>query len=255
LNADNADWADWNGLQKEQGRNKMNKIPPSDDLAVTLTNIASELRALSNAGLHYTDDPYQIERYHRIIHLAAELTGLTSGQSVDDLRQLFFDDLHYKTPYAVVDTALFDDADRLLLIRRGDNKLWAFPGGACDVGELPAHGAAREAWEETGYVADVTDFLGVFDNRANGGESFYHLYCLLFAGRAVGGQRLITRETLDCAWFAENEILWDEVTPSHLSRIRHAFAWRKEPTTPVFFDRAAWQPQPTNQHVGAKSPE
>lgn len=233
----------------------MNEIPTGDDLAVALTNIASELRALSNAGIHFTQDPYQIERYHRIIHLSAALTSLASAHDEAELRQLFFDDFHYKTPYAVVDTAIFDDADRLLLIRRADNKLWAFPGGACDVGEPPAHGAAREVWEETGYVTEVTDFLGVFDNRFNGGKSFHHLYCLLFAGRVTGGERLITRETLDCAWFAENEIPWATVDPSHLTRVRHAFAWYKEPTTPTFFDRAEWHPQSTNQHVGGKSPE
>ncbi|HRJ43957.1 MAG TPA: NUDIX hydrolase N-terminal domain-containing protein, partial [Caldilineaceae bacterium] len=157
------------------------------DLTVSLTNIASDLRALSNAGIHYTEDPYQIERYHRIIELSAALTSLANGHSAAELRQLFFADLHYKTPYAVVDTALFNDADRLLLIRRADNGLWALPGGACDVGEPPVVGAAREVWEETGYVAQVSDFIGIFDNRFNGGKAFHHLYCLLFAGRAVGG--------------------------------------------------------------------
>ncbi len=227
---------------------------PDIDLAVALTNIASELRALSNAGIHYTDDPYQIERYHRIIGLSAELTSLANGQSAVDLRQIFLDDMHYKTPYAVVDAALFDEDNRLLLIRRADNGKWAFPGGACDVGELPMIGAAREVWEETGYIADVTDFLGIFDNRTNGGTAFHHLYCLLFAGRVVGGERLITHETLDCAWFAEAEMSWAEVTPSHLTRIRHAFAWRSDPSTPVFFDRVEWQPGPTNQHADAVRP-
>jgi len=228
---------------------------PTPNLAVTLTNIASELRALSNAGLQYTDDSYQIERYHRIIGLSAQLTSLANGQNAAELRQLFLDDMHYKTPYAVVDAALFDDADRLLLIRRADNGQWAFPGGACDVGEPPMIGAAREVWEETGYIAEVTDFLGIFDNRYNGGSSFHHLYCLLFAGRAIGGERLITHETLDCAWFAEAEMPWAEVTPSHLTRIRHAFAWHKEPTTPVFFDRVEWQPEATDQHADATRPD
>ncbi len=219
------------------------------DPALALINIASELRAMSNAGIYYTEDPYQIERYHRIIELAAELTSLAGDHNLADLQRLFLDDLHYKTPYCVVDSALFDESDRLLLIRRADNGKWAFPGGACDVGEPPAIGAVREVWEETGYVAAVTALIGIFDNRLNGGNSFHHLYCLLFAGRAIGGQRLITRETLDCAWFAQAEIPWPEVTPSHVSRIRHAFAWNNQPETPAYFDNIAWEPQPTNQHV------
>lgn len=225
------------------------------ELSVALTNIASELRALSNAGLRFTEDSYQIERYHRIIELSAELTSFVNGSPIGDLQQRFLDDLHYMTPYAVVDTAIFDADDRLLLIRRADNGKWAFPGGACDVGEPPAIGAAREVWEETGYVVEVTDFLGIFDNRHNGGSSFHHFYCLLFAGRAVGGERLITRETLDCAWFAESEMPWAEVTPSHLTRIRHAFAWHGQPGTPVFFDRVAWEPSPTMQHADATRPD
>jgi len=225
------------------------------DLAAALTNIASELRALSNAGLHYTEDPYQIERYHRIIGLSAQLTSFVDGRPLAELRQIFFDDFAYKTPFAVVDTALFDEGDRLLLIRRADNGKWAFPGGACDVGEPPMIGAAREVWEETGYVAEVSDFLGIFDNRFHSGSSFHHLYCLLFAGRAMGGERLITHETLDCTWFAPDEIPWPEVTPSHVTRMRHALAWRSDPSTPVFFDRVDWQPEPTDQHADAVRPD
>jgi ADP-ribose pyrophosphatase YjhB (NUDIX family) len=39
---------------------------------------------------------------------------------------------------------VLDDRDRILLIRRTDNDLWALPGGAQEVGEYIAETVVRE---------------------------------------------------------------------------------------------------------------
>ena len=43
---------------------------------------------------------------------------------------------------------VLDDQDRVLLIRRTDNALWAIPGGAQDFGEYIADTVVRETKEE-----------------------------------------------------------------------------------------------------------
>jgi Obg family GTPase CgtA-like protein len=151
--------------------------PPS----VQIAHIADELRALSDNGQHYTDDPYQIERFTRIRTLAAELQSLADTRPPEEIRAIFSADLDTKTPLAVVDTAVLDPSGRLLLIQRADDRLWAMPGGACDVGETPAAAGAREVWEETGYTVEITRLLGVFDSRHSGTVSSRHLYHFLFA--------------------------------------------------------------------------
>jgi ADP-ribose pyrophosphatase YjhB (NUDIX family) len=217
-------------------------------LEIDLIRLADELRALSNAGLRFTEDPYQIERYHRIIEISAELTSAVNGHAPAELRRLFLEDLHYMTPYTVVDTVIFDEMERILLIQRADNGRWALPGGACEVGEVAATAAAREVWEETGCIVEIDHLIGVFDSRHSKEELLHHLYIFLFTGHLIGGAPRITRETQDIRWFAADEIPWQVLSGRHEERIRYALHWRVDPSTPIHFVREPWQPRSTFQH-------
>ena len=57
---------------------------------------------------------------------------------------------------------VLDDSNRVLLIRRTDNSLWAIPGGAQDFGEYIAQTAVRETKEETGVDIEVTGLVGIY---------------------------------------------------------------------------------------------
>jgi len=207
------------------------------NLTNQLTTIADQLRSLSNNGLRFSEDPYQTERYHKILGLAAQLLSITDERTQPEIEQLFFTDLNMTTPLAVVDTAVFDEADRILLIQRADNHTWAMPGGACDVGETPAQGGAREVWEESGYEVQITDLLGVFDSRLCGARGSRHLYQFLFAAKVIGGDAQTSIETLDVRWFPIDEIPWELLDGGHPQRIRHALAWRADPATRPYWDR------------------
>jgi ADP-ribose pyrophosphatase YjhB (NUDIX family) len=213
-----------------------------------ISRLADELRALSNAGLMFTQDPYQIERYERIIEISAELTSFVNGSSAVELRKAFFADMHYITPYSVVDTAVFNEAGELLLIQRADDGHWALPGGACSVGEVPATGAAREVWEETACVVEIGQLLGVFDSRSLRETTLHHLYIFLFSGRIIEGAPRVTSESRDVRWFAADEIPWDALSSSHGVRIRQALKWYADPAIPVHFEIERWQPMPSFQH-------
>ena len=64
----------------------------------------------------------------------------------------------------VVGVAAFvqDDAGRVLLIERGDNGLWALPGGGQEVGESTPAAAVRETLEETGVEVEITGVVGIY---------------------------------------------------------------------------------------------
>lgn len=204
--------------------------------SVRLVQIADRLRSLSTNGLQWSTDPYQTERYQHILRLAAELLGMVDTHPLAEIKRAFFTDLDISTPLAVVDTAVFDDDGRLLLIRRADNQLWALPGGACDVGETGAEGGAREVWEETGYTVAITHLLGVWDSRLCGSRGSRHLYHLLFAGKVTGGTPTPSHETPAIRWMTPAELPWDELDPGHAPRIRHALAWHADPQFPAYFD-------------------
>src|ERR1700722_6840361 len=62
-----------------------------------------------------------------------------------------------------VGAVLFDDAGRLLLIRRVNEPgrgRWSVPGGRVEDGETDQRAVIREVAEETGLAVEVTSWLG-----------------------------------------------------------------------------------------------
>jgi ADP-ribose pyrophosphatase YjhB (NUDIX family) len=199
---------------------------------------ADELRAIANEGLHWmADNPYDVRRYHRILGIAAGIFAIQDARDVAVIERVYHEELGHITPYASGDAAVFDKEDRILLIRRKDNKLWAMPGGAFEVGETPAEGACREAWEETGLVVEAVRLSGVYDSRLWNARSAYHLYQFVFLCRPQDGDQMprVTDETLDVRWFTEQEVTALPLDRNHGHRIAHAFGrWRGEPPEAIF---------------------
>jgi 8-oxo-dGTP diphosphatase len=71
----------------------------------------------------------------------------------------------YEKPSVTVDCVVFDDCDRLLLIRRRHPPFagqFALPGGFVDPGETTEDAARRELLEETGLEARDLRLVGVY---------------------------------------------------------------------------------------------
>jgi len=213
------------------------------DPTTVLTEIADQLRALAANGLHFADDSYQVERFQKILGLSAQLIDLVDGRPLPEIQQVIFNDLGWRSPGTGVDTAVFDDEGRILLIQRADNGLWATPGGGCDIGESAATTGAREVWEETGYRVEVTDLLGIFDSRHSGSRTGQQLYHILVAGKVIGGEAATSNETIDVRWFAADKVPWTNLSPGHEPRIRFAQSWRDSPNPKPFLDKEGWSPQ------------
>src|SRR3954471_7194391 len=90
-----------------------------------------------------------------------------------------------------VSVHLFDAAERLLLVRQRESGLWSTPGGLIEPDERPADAAAREMWEETGFVVRPDRVLGVYGGPEcvvrypNGDEVQYVITAV--GGVVVGG--------------------------------------------------------------------
>src|SRR5262245_41858352 len=139
------------------------------DLSQRLRLWADELHAIANEGLHWNgDNPYNMRRFERIRRIAAELFAAPDAGDADALERLYRDHTMHVTPFSGAEAAIFNGRGELLLIQRTDDRLWALPGGALEVGETPARGACREAWEETGLEVEPLALIGVYDSRLCG---------------------------------------------------------------------------------------
>ena len=110
-----------------------------------------------------------------------------------------------------VSVLIWDQEDRLLLVRGSDTGTWQMVGGAVEPDESPADAARREATEETGVEVRLTGIRGVI-----GGPRFHHTYpngdqvgfvSTMFDARIIAGQpRPADDETIEVAWLTVAEL-------------------------------------------------
>jgi 8-oxo-dGTP diphosphatase len=110
-----------------------------------------------------------------------------------------------------VNTAVIDDASRVLLTRRDDFEVWCLPGGVVEEGESLAAAAVREVAEETGLAVRLTRLVGVYSRPRVGG---YHSLALFAAVQTGGSLCVDPGEVVEANWFGAGELpadlLWGQ---------------------------------------------
>ena len=109
---------------------------------------ARRVQALAQAGLEFTKDEYDRERYEELWELSMEIMSSYSEYDMKQLTNLFQDEHGYPTPKMDVRGAVFKDGRILMVQERMDNK-WSLPGGFCEVGLSPCENIVKEIYEES----------------------------------------------------------------------------------------------------------
>jgi ADP-ribose pyrophosphatase YjhB (NUDIX family) len=200
-------------------------------------NRARRLQAIAQTGLTYCKDEFDIQRYHEIRKIAAEMMAEgSSTENAPELADLFAQQSGYATPKIDVRVAAFRDG-RILLVRELEDDCWTLPGGWADVGERPSLAGVREAREESGYEVRLTKLAAVFDRNLHGHPPYaFHAYKMFFLAEVVGGAAQNSHETADAQFFAEDKLpplSLLRVTPS---QIAHLFEHLRHPELPTSYD-------------------
>jgi ADP-ribose pyrophosphatase YjhB (NUDIX family) len=201
--------------------------------------IAIKLSALAQDGLTYGADAYDLDRYRQIRVMATELLAALSGRPAEELAIELGRDSGYATPKVDVRGAIFDDEQRVLLMRERTDGRWSLPGGWADPGDSPSSAVTREILEETGYHSSAVKLIACWDREVqqNPPPLPVHVYKLFFLCRPDGTrQEPAALETLDVGWFA-----MDELPPLSLGRVNdrqlaRALAHHLDPSLPTEFD-------------------
>lgn len=151
-------------------------------------------------------------------------------------RTEYFNDPNAPRPNSIVVAVtafVLDDQDRVLLIRRTDNGLWALPGGAQDFGEYIAETVVRETREETGIEVEVIGLIGIYSNPnhivAFSNGEVRQQFSICFRARPVGGSLATSSESSDVRWVAHQELESLSIHPSMRLRIDHGYENRPQP--------------------------
>ncbi len=221
----------------EQEMQPVSPVSPDVPPAVTIALWADRMRDMAAAGVRYAGNIYERERAEAILEIAMEMAAYATGVSSAALEPLRHTWFARHTPFSVGDAAVIDDAGRLLLIQRADNRCWAMPGGALNAGETPSAGVLRESLEETGVAAEAVALAGVWTSHRIGAPTAVHLCQMVFLCRPLPVAPVEPshrHESLAIGWFAEDELPAD-LDPNHQPRIPEIFAfWRGE--RPPYFD-------------------
>lgn len=206
-------------------------IPPSNWLGW-----ARRLHSIAQAGLTYTQNPFDIERYHQIQTIAAELLAAGAQVPQPTVQAVLDAQSGYATPKLDVRGAVFQDGKVLLVKEHADGR-WTLPGGWIDLGESPRQAVEREVWEESGYRVRAEKLLALQDRTQHGyPPSFFHTYKLIFRCALLGGEASTSIETDGAQFFAE-----DDIPPLSLARttpevLQRLFEHLRHPEWPTDFD-------------------
>jgi len=197
---------------------------------------AREIEAIGQTGLHYASSEYDRQRYRRLLEISAEMISSNTDLNLENLVEVFSDQLGYATPKVDVRAAVFQE-EKLLMVKERADGGWTMPGGWADVGDIPSRAAEREAWEEAGYSVKASRLIGVYDANRRGPLDLFHAYKLVYLCDLVGGEAAASYETEAVSFFAQEEIpinlSGERTLPRH---ILDAFAVLKDPSKPTVFD-------------------
>ena len=196
---------------------------------------ADELRGIARLGLKYAVNEYDRERYQHALKIAI---GLISKLHEAPIAQMLateasLDSWAHISPVTAADAAVFRD-NKILLIQRADDKLWAMPGGLVERGQTLASAAERELREETGLIGKAKQFLGIFENWRWGGVSPIQCYLAVFSVDAPDGSPTDSNETLDAGFFAEDAL--PPLSRTHIMRVPFVFKLMRGEVAVPYFD-------------------
>jgi ADP-ribose pyrophosphatase YjhB (NUDIX family) len=196
---------------------------------------AREIYSLSQAGLAYSQNPFDIERYKRLQEITAEMLESESDIVKESILESFSMQAGYSTPKIDVRGAVVRDRKILLIQERSDGK-WAMPGGWADLGNAPASVAEREVWEESGFRVRAEKVVAVIDANRIQPMEFYHAFKIIFLCKLLDGEPRTSHETLAVDFFDLHDLPPLSVYRTNESMLREVFAHLEDPNRPAAFD-------------------
>jgi ADP-ribose pyrophosphatase YjhB (NUDIX family) len=196
---------------------------------------AREIFSMSQAGLTYSQNEFDIERYKRLQEITAEMIESQSGLSKESVLESFSMQAGYATPKIDVRGAVVYEGKILLIQERMDGR-WAMPGGWADLGNAPASVAEREVWEESGYHVKAEKVVAVIDANRIEPLEFYHAYKIIFLCTLIGGEPRVSHETMAVDFFDLNDLPPLSLYRTNENMLQEVFAHAQDPNRRTAFD-------------------
>ncbi len=199
----------------------------------SILSLLHRLKSIALEGLYFARNPYDIDRYNRLLDTASNTYSELLGAGNDAVLQQFRSEIGVVTPKLGADAAVPDDRGQILLLKRSDGRGWGLPGGWVDVHESPAQAAVREVWEEAGLRVEPEAYAAISCKGPGTGPHLYHQVNIVTLMKPVPADATITlsHEHTDYRWIATppGDI---ELHAGHDVQIRKIFGFLADGTMP-----------------------
>jgi ADP-ribose pyrophosphatase YjhB (NUDIX family) len=172
-----------------------------------ILNKIKQIQALAETGIHYSHNPFELQRNQEIGALCLGILSDLTGTAVDRLKFSIEEHQGYKTPKVDVRAVIFNERNEILLVREKVDGRWSLPGGWADIGYTPSEVAVKEAREEAGAEVDAVRILAVFDKRCHEHPAdIYYIYKIFIECRLRGWVGRDDKETSDQGFFSPGDL-------------------------------------------------
>lgn len=196
---------------------------------------AVELQSLAQAGLFYSNEKYELERYERIREISAEMISYQSEMPLEKVKDLFCSDVGYQTPKIDTRAAIFKDG-KILLVHEA-NGTWALPGGWADVHISVEENTIKEVKEEAGLDIRVKRIIAVQDREKHNLPVYAYKVCKIFMQcEVVGGEFVPNIETTGFDYFRVDELPCLAEEKNNREQIEMCFEAMRSETWEALFD-------------------
>jgi ADP-ribose pyrophosphatase YjhB (NUDIX family) len=196
--------------------------------------VAQSLQSIAQAGLTYSKDKYDIERFDQIKQLAVSIVDEHAVAPLEKVQQLFDLEEGYLTPKVDVRGAIFRE-DKILLVKETIDDCWSLPGGWADVGYTASEVIVKEVNEESGLVVKVNRLLAVLDKKCHPHPpDLYYVYKIFFLCDELGGVLKNGMETSDVRFFALQDLPELSKGRNTKNQIEMMFSLRDRPGEVLF---------------------
>ena len=147
------------------------------------------------------------------------------GEKLKTVRTDYYYDQNAPKPNSIHPAAAVAivDGEKLLMLKRSDNKKWTMPGGTLDFGESLTDCAIREVKEESGLDVEIVDVIGTYTDPnilvAYSDGEVRQEFTIVYAGRFTGDKVILDEESTDYKWVEFDEVANLELADSQKRRI------------------------------------
>ncbi|CUQ10552.1 ADP-ribose pyrophosphatase [Clostridium baratii] len=197
---------------------------------------AKRLQSIAQAGITYSKDKYDIERFQEIRELSSEILSNYTDISKEKVKDLFCNETGYQTPKVDVRCAIFIN-DKILLVKENLDNKWSLPGGWAEVNLSIKENAIKESFEEAGINVKPKKLIALLDKSKHSTTlNPYGIYKAFVLCEFINGDFKENIETDESRLFSLDNLPTLSTERNNYDQIKMCFDFNENQNLDTIFD-------------------